>query len=119
MAYMAPMFRKSASGGRLLTAVACLFLSVQGSLAVAEQSPANLTVHEEKGVYTVVARFVIDQPSSVAFTVLTDYEQIPRFMPGVTTSIVRERGAGWAVVEQEAESRLVTLSKRLHLVLQI
>src|SRR5439155_24363377 len=75
--------------------------------------------HEEKGVYTVVARFLIKQPPSVVLTVLTDYEQISRFMPGVRTSIVRERGAGWAVVEQEAESRLMMFSKRLHLVLQI
>ena len=31
----------------------------------------------------------------------------------------RERGAGWAVVEQDAESRLMMFSKRIHLVLQI
>ena len=40
-------------------------------------------------------------------------------MPGVRTSIVRERGEGWTVVEQEAESRLMLFSKHLHLVLQI
>ena len=119
MTSRALLFRRSASGGRLLAAAACLFLIVQGSRAAAEQSPTSVTVHEEKGVYTVVARFLIDQPPSVALTVLTDYEQIPRFMPGVRTSIVRERGAGWAVVEQEAESRLMMFSKRIHLVLQI
>jgi hypothetical protein len=55
----------------------------------------------------------------VALTVLTDYEQIPRFMPDVRTSVVRERGIGWAVVEQEAESHLMMFSKRIHLVLMI
>ena len=112
------MFRKGASGGRVLTAAA-LFLLLQAALAVAEQSPANVTVREEKGVYTVVARFLVDQSPSVALTVLTDYEQIPRFMPDVRTSMVRERGTGWAVVEQEAESRLMMFSKRIHLVLLI
>ena len=112
------MFRKGASGGRVLTAAA-LFLLLQAALAVAEQSPANVTVREEKGVYTVIARFLVDQAPSVALTVLTDYEQIPRFMPDVRTSLVRERGTGWTVVEQEAESRLMMFSKRIHLVLLI
>ena len=118
MASEALMFRKGASGGRVLTAAA-LFLLLQAALAVAEQSPANVTVREEKGVYTVVARFLVDQSPSVALTVLTDYEQIPRFMPDVRTSLVRERGTGWTVVEQEAESRLMMFSKRIHLVLLI
>ena len=59
------------------------------------------------------ARFVADQPA-VVLSVLTDYEQIPRFMP-----IVRERPTEWAVVEQEATSGLMMLSKRVHLVLEI
>ena len=80
---------------------------------MAEQPPASLAVRQEKGVYTVVARFLVDQPPSVAFTVLTDYEQIPRFMPDVRTSIVRERGTGWAVVEQEAVSAFMMFSKRI------
>jgi hypothetical protein len=62
---------------------------------------------------------MVDQPASVALTVLTDYEQIPRFMTDVRTSMVRERGTGWAIVEQEAESRLMMFSKRIHLVLLI
>ena len=118
MASKALTFRKSVSGGRFLTAAALCVL-LQASLVSAEPSPGNLTVREEKGVYTVVARFLVDQPASVALTVLTDYEQIPRFMTDVRTSIVRSRGTGWAVVEQEAESRLMMFSKRIHLVLLI
>jgi ribosome-associated toxin RatA of RatAB toxin-antitoxin module len=86
---------------------------------MAEQPPTNVTVREEQGVYTVVARFVVDQPAAVALAVLTDYEQIPRFMPDVRTSIVRERAIGRVVVEQEAVSGLMMFSKRVHLVLEI
>ena len=118
MASKALTFRKSVSGGRFLRAAA-LFVLLQASLAAAEQPPGTLTVREEKGVYTVVARFLVDQPASVAWTVLTDYERIPRFMTDVRTSMVRWRGTGWAVVEQEAESRLMMFSKRIHLVLLI
>jgi carbon monoxide dehydrogenase subunit G len=86
---------------------------------MAQQSAPNVTVREEKGVYTVSARFEIPQPPSVALAVLTDYEQIPRFMPDVETSVVRERDAAHVVVEQEAVARLMMFSKRLHLVLDI
>jgi len=55
----------------------------------------------------------------VALAVLTDYEQIPRFMPDVRTSVVRERAVGWAVVEQEAVSSVMMFTKRVHLVLEI
>jgi hypothetical protein len=55
----------------------------------------------------------------VAWSVLTDYEQIPRFLPDVRTSIVRERAAGWAVVEQEGMSGMLMFTKRVHLVLEI
>ena len=119
MTFKSLMFRESANGGRRLTAAATLFILLQASSVVAEQPPANLTVRQEKSVYTVVARFLVDQPPSVAFTVLTDYEQIPGFMPDVRTSIVRERGTGWAVVEQEAVSAFMMFSKRIHLVLDI
>jgi hypothetical protein len=109
MASRQSAFSVRVSGGRRLTAAVVLFavLQVAGLLA---QHPSTLTVHEDKGVYTVAARFLVDQPASVVLAVLTDYERIPRFMPDVRTSIVRERGAGWAVVEQEAVSSFLMFS---------
>ena len=116
----APTSRELASGGRtLVTAAATLCLLLQAAHATAVEPSANVTVREEGGVYMVAARFLVDQPPATALAVLTDYEQIPRFMPDVRTSVVRERGSGWVVVEQEAESRLLMFSKRVHLVLEI
>jgi carbon monoxide dehydrogenase subunit G len=83
------------------------------------ESHPGVTVHEERGVYTVQARFHVPQPPAVTLAVLMDYEQIPRFMPGVRTSVVLERATGRAVVEQEAVSRVMMFSKRVHLVLEI
>jgi carbon monoxide dehydrogenase subunit G len=82
-------------------------------------SPPAVTVREERGVYSVAARFQVPQTPALALAVLTDYEQIPRFMPGVETSIVLERRSGLVVVEQEAVSHLMMFSKRVHLVLEI
>jgi hypothetical protein len=94
MASSQRMFRETATGGRRLAAAATLFVLMQVSGAVAEQSPGSLTVREEKGVYTVSARFLVDQPPSVALTVLTDYEQIPRFMPMFGRALSASAGLG-------------------------
>lgn len=80
---------------------------------------AEVCVREQAGVYSVSAEFSVPQPTSAALAVLTDYEQIPRFMPGVTTSIVRERSADRVVIEQEAVSRMMIFSKRVYLFLEI
>jgi carbon monoxide dehydrogenase subunit G len=110
--------RTARGGGRLVPAAAALCLLLHAAPASA-QLPAGLTVHEERGTYSVVARFTVEQPPSVVLAVLTDYEQIPRFMPGVRTSTVLERTAGRTVVEQEAVSSIMMFSKHVHLVLEI
>jgi hypothetical protein len=50
---------------------------------------------------------------------LKDYEQIPRFMPDLRTSVIRVRSGARVVVEQEAVAKLLMFSKRVHLVLEI
>src|SRR4051812_26525400 len=67
-------------------------------------TPAAVTVREERGVYSVNARFVVRQQPSAALAVLTDYERIPQFMPGVESSVVLERGPERAVISQDAVS---------------
>src|SRR5688572_17932642 len=64
-----------------------------GAEAASTAEP-TVTVRESRGVYAVRATFDVPQPAEVALAVLTDYEQIPRFMPDVRTSVVRERSAG-------------------------
>ena len=88
-------------------------------LVAATEPEAAVTVREERGVYSVAARFEVPQSPLVAFAVLTDYEQIPRFMPGVVSSSVWERSRDRALVEQEAVSRMMMFSKRIHLLLEV
>jgi carbon monoxide dehydrogenase subunit G len=116
---MTPTFIKALSGGRFFPAAAIVFQLLQAAPTLAQPSPVDLTVHEERGVYSVVARFTVDQPPSSVLTVLTDYAQIPRFMPGVRTSTVLERTGGHTVVEQEAVSSIMMFSKHVHLVLDV
>ena len=79
----------------------------------------TVAVREQHGVYSVTAQFQVPQTQALALAVLTDYERIPQFMPGVETSIVLERAAGQALVEQEAVSHLMLFSKRIYLVLEV
>jgi len=110
----------SAKGGRLLTAAFVLSIVLApASRLQAAQSATNVTVTEKQGVYAVTAQFLVDQPPSAVLAVLTDYEAIPRFMPDVRSSIVRERAGGRVVVEQEAVSSVMMLSKRVHIILEI
>ena len=78
-----------------------------------------ITVHEDNGVYRVAATFGVPQSASMAVAVLTDYEQIPRFMPDVRTSNVSIAAPDHVVVEQEAVAHLMMFSKRIHLVLEV
>ena len=79
----------------------------------------GVIVQEQGGAYRVTARFQVPQSAAAVLAVLTDYEQIPRYMPDVKTSTVRSRGAGRVMVEQEAEARTLMFSKRIHLLLDI
>ena len=79
----------------------------------------DVSVREHSGVYTVAARFQVPQAPAVAVAVLTDYEQVPRFMPDVKTSIVRGRFPGGVIVEQEAVARVMMFSRRVHLMLEV
>ena len=78
-----------------------------------------ISVHEADGEYHVAARFTVQESAGVARDVLTDYANIPRFMPDVQTSIVVERQDQRVRVEQEAVSKYMLFSKRVHLMLDI
>lgn len=79
----------------------------------------RVEVSEAAGLYTVTARFTVAETPAAVLAVLTDYEQIPRFMPGVRASVIRSRQSGRTVVEQEAVSKVMMVSKRVHLLLEV
>jgi ribosome-associated toxin RatA of RatAB toxin-antitoxin module len=113
------------AGGR--ASVRWLFVTLALVAASAVALPATIgpttdpqvIVREEGGVYHVSATFAVAEPMSVAIATLTDYGQIPRFMPDMRTSQVLERRDDVVVVEQEAIARFMMFSKRVHLVLDV
>lgn len=57
-----------------------------------EDASAQVTVREDASVYTVNATMAGSQPAAVAIIVLSDYDQIPRFILDVHASHVIEQG---------------------------
>ena len=110
---------QSSPGGRARARrglVACLLLAMTGSpLGAGGARSQPVTVREQDGVYRVAATFETAQPASLVRQVLTDYEQIPRFMPDVRRSRVVAREPAHVVVEQEATAKLLFFSKTIHL----
>ena len=89
------------------------------SASAAQEAPPSVTVRAVDGVYTVDARFEVDASAATVRNVLTDYEGIPRFMPDVRKSVIRERDGSRVLVEQEAVSKVLMFSKTVHLLLAV
>ena len=103
----------------LLTSVgAALMIVALSADAAAAQEPVT-SVREAGGEYTVSATFTVSGPPAVARGVLTDYANIPRFMPDVRSSVVVERRNGSARVAQEAVPQFWWFSKQISLLLEV
>ena len=87
--------------------------------AGAAQAPVVTVRDAGDGVYAIAAHFAVPEPAAVVQAVLTDYPNIPRFMPGVRTSRVLEQTDGRVRLEQEAVSKFMMFSKKVHLVLDV
>jgi len=110
------------SRARRLLVVSCALALLAAPSIQATGDPRSdvpVTVIESGGVYTVDAAFSVPQPAAIALAALTDYAQIPRFMPEVRRSDVLERSDEYTVVEQEAVARFMMFSRRVHLVLEV
>ena len=115
--------RSTTTGGRAsarqLSVMAVLVAVSLVCVPAASGQTVPVSVHGERGLYRVSATFTTPQPAAIGHAVLTDYEQIPRFLPDVLSSHVLERDAGRTVVAQEAVAKVLFFSKRVRLVLEI
>lgn len=102
---------------RRLFLVVALFAMTTVALG-AEPEP-DVKVTEAAGVYTVAATFAVQQSAAASMAVLTDYEHLARFMPGLRKSTVVARTGDRVTVEQEADAKLLAFSKRICLLLDI
>jgi hypothetical protein len=99
--------------------LAILVLIGSAASAAAGEDPRVSVRDMGNGTYRVSAQFTVAAPAAVARAVLTDYADIPRFLPDVRHSRIVERSDGRALVEQEAVSKFMFFSRRVHLLLDV
>jgi hypothetical protein len=100
-----------------LPAIACALLGAAGAAWPAEE----LEVHaqrREDGV-EVRARAFLAVPVALAWQVLTDYERLPHFIPGIEKSVVRERRGGRLRLEQSGAARFLIFSFPIEVQLEV
>lgn len=97
-----------------------MLVAVAGALVLADPlGTPRVGVTETAGVYNVTAAFAVSESPDTVMAVLTDYERIPTYMPDMESSKVIERSASGMVVEQQAVSKFMLFSKRVHLLLEV
>lgn len=120
---MVPRSRHSAAAGRQharrLVLCAMLMALAGGIIAADAASPPRVDVTESGGLFSVSASFAVSQAPDVVMAVLTDFERIPHYMPDMEVSKVVGRTPQSIVVEQQAISRFMMFSRRVHLLLDV
>jgi ribosome-associated toxin RatA of RatAB toxin-antitoxin module len=115
--------RSATTAGRASARQSCVVAAVLAAsmtcVAVAGSQTMPVSVQGEHGLYRVSATFTTPQPAAIGHAVLTDYEEIPRFLPDVRSSHVIERDGARTVVAQEAVAKVLLFSKRVRLVLEV
>jgi hypothetical protein len=105
------------TGRALLSSVAALAVTLAATTAAAQ--PPVTSVREAGGEYVVSATFTVPGSGRVAREVLTDYPNIPRFMPDVRSSVVVEHRDGFSRVRQEAKPQFMWFAKEISLLLDV
>lgn len=92
--------------------IPCVALALLAAQAGATWAAEDLAVEVQgKGAgFAVRAGATVAAPLSLVWEVLTDYENLPRFIPGIAKSGVRVRKGNRALLEQRGEARFLVFS---------
>jgi ribosome-associated toxin RatA of RatAB toxin-antitoxin module len=87
--------------------VALAFLLALHAPAARPAEELSVEAERQGDAVEIRARAVVFAPLSLAWEVLTDYEKLPRFIPGMSRSVVTARNGARVVVEQSGEARFL------------
>lgn len=99
-------------------AVALLLMVAHAAPGLAAEDVLVEAERAGEGV-EVRARALIAAPQPVIWEVLTNYEQLPSFIPGIAKSAVRSRQGGRVMVDQSGEARFLVFSFPINVRLEI
>jgi ribosome-associated toxin RatA of RatAB toxin-antitoxin module len=89
--------------------LAVLLLGASAPTVLAAEGLRVEARRADEGVQ-VRAEAQLEAPVSTVWEVLTDYERLPAFIPGITRSVVRERRGNQVILEQSGEARFLVFS---------
>jgi hypothetical protein len=81
--------------------------------------PVSFSAHEKDGVDQVKARFYVNAQSQTAWAVLSDYENIPKFVHTMKKSHIEKRCDDNLLLTQEAEAGFLFITKKVHVLLKV
>ncbi len=92
--------------------ISCIALALLAAQAGAAGAAEDLAVAVERtgSLFAVRARATVAAPLALVWQVLTDYERLPQFIPGISSSVVVLRSPDRVLVEQRGEARFLIFS---------
>lgn len=99
----------------VVAAVLCALLAAGAHAA--EELSIETTRRGER--FDVRAKAALSAPAAVVWQVLTDYEQLPSFVPGLSRSKVRLREGNRVQLEQSGEARFLLFSFPIEVQLEV
>jgi carbon monoxide dehydrogenase subunit G len=100
------------------SAVATGGLSARGEEGATSGHPF-LRESEASGVYALEGGFEVDAGVDVVWQVLTDFDDLPHFVPSVRSSVARKLADGGLLVAQEFEGKVLIFSRDLRVQLAV
>jgi hypothetical protein len=98
-----------------------LLLGLLAALAGAASGAEDFAIEVERDGerFSVQARAMLAAPAALAWQVLTDYDNLPRFIPGLSASAVLLREANRATLRQKGEARFLVFSYPIEVRLEV
>ena len=98
---------------------AVLLLAVHAPQAARAAEDLAVEARREGDGIELRARATVVAPPSLVWDVLTDYESLSRFIPGIARSTVRSRHEGRVMVDQSGEARFLFFTFALDVRLEV
>jgi ribosome-associated toxin RatA of RatAB toxin-antitoxin module len=86
-----------------------LFTAAHAAAAHAAQD-VEIEARRHGETVEIKAHAQVSAPAALAWQVLTDYERLPGFIPGIAKSVVRERQGNVVLVDQAGAARFLLFS---------
>jgi carbon monoxide dehydrogenase subunit G len=99
---------------KLLAAILALHVLVAGAA-----DDLSVDVDRNGRSFAVRAEATVAAPLATVWEVLTDYDNLARFIPGLSRSVVQLRAANRVLVEQKGEARFLVFSYPIDVLLEV